>query len=221
VTYSGLLWRTAVVSMLGMVVLAGCNSTKSTGSTTTTVARSVALPSAVSDDLRVTIFDRFPTNYIEAPAGSDLDGPLGLAGTAEAVDDQESAKQEAILRQYGFRSAYQRTWAVKGTGETLIIRVQVMGSPGQALGYFNLLTFAGQASSQLTTFPTPRLADTSGFTRSFTAPTGSQVAQDINMVRGPLFYHLIFTGPQGSISPSDILRVARSQSTEAASLGYA
>jgi len=40
-------------------------------------------------------------------------------------------------------------------------------------------------------------------------------------VRGPLFYHLIFTGPQGSISPSDILRVARSQSTEAASLGYA
>ncbi len=205
--------------MLGMVVLAGCNSTKSTSRTS--VASSTAIPTAVPGDLRLIVFDRLPANYLEAPAGSDLDGPLGLSATAKAVDDQETAQQEAILRQYGFRSAYQRTWAVKGTGETLIIRVQVMGSPGQALGYFNLLTFAGQASSQLTTFPTPRLADTSGFTRSFTAPTGSQVAQDINMVRGPLFYHLIFTGPQGSISPSDILRVARSQSTEAASLGYA
>ena len=206
--------------MLGIVVLAGCNSTESASLPTTTVASSAALPSAVPDDLRATIFDRLPTNYIEAPTGSELDGPLGLAGTAEAVDDQEAAKQEAILQQYGFRSAYQRTWAVKGTGETLIIRVQVMGSAGQALGYFNLLTFADQASSQQATFPTPRLADTSGFTRSYTAPTGSQVAQDINMVRGPLFYHVIFTGPQGSVSPSNILRIARSQSTEAASLGY-
>jgi hypothetical protein len=59
------------------------------------------------------------------------------------------------LQQYGFRSAYQRTWVVKGTGETLIIRVQVMGSPKQALGYFNLMTFDGRISSQQTTFPTP------------------------------------------------------------------
>jgi hypothetical protein len=206
--------------MLGIVVLAGCNSTESASLPTTTVASSAALPSAVPDDLRATIFDRLPTNYIEAPTGSELDGPLGLAGTAEAVDDQEAAKQEAILQQYGFRSAYQRTWAVKGTGETLIIRVQVMGSAGQALGYFNLLTFADQASSQQTTFPTPQLPDASGFTRSFTAATGSQVAQDINLVRGPLFYHVIFTGPQGSVSPSNILSIARSQSTEAASLGY-
>ena len=158
--------------MLGMVVLAGCNSTKSTSLPTTTVAPSAAIPSAGPDDLRETVFDRLPTNYIEAPTGSDLDGPLGLAGTAEAVDDQETAKQEAILQQYGFRSAYQRTWALKGTGETLIIRVQVMGSAVQALGYFNLLNFAGQASSQLTAFPTPQLPDASGFTRSFTESTG-------------------------------------------------
>jgi hypothetical protein len=216
-----MLWRTALVSMLGMVVLAGCNSTKSTSSTTTTIASGAALPRAVPADLRLTIFDRLPTNYVEEPSGSDVDGPLGLAGTAEAVDDQEPVKQKTILQQYGFRSAYQRTWVVKGTGETLIIRVQLMGSPTQAVGYFDLLTFAGQASNQMTTFPTPRLADASGFTRSFTAPTGSQVAQDLNLVRGPLFYHLIFTGPQGSISPSDVLRIARSQSTAAASLGYA
>jgi len=87
------------------------------------------------------------------------------------------------------------------------------------LGYFNLLTFAGQTSGQMISFPTPQLAGASGFTRSFTESAGRQVAQDMNLVRGPLFYHLIFTGPQGSISPSDILSIARSQSTEAASLG--
>lgn len=95
-----------------------------------------------------------------------------------------------------------------------------MGSPTQALGYFNLLTFADRASSQLTTFPTPQLADASGFTRLFTESTGSQASQDINLVRGSLFYRLIFTGAPGSVSPSDILSIARSQSTEAASLGY-
>jgi len=199
-------------------MLAGCNSTKSTSRTS--VASSTAIPTAVPGDLRLIVFDRLPANYLEAPAGSDLDGPLGLSATAKAVDDQETAQQEAILRQYGFRSAYQRTWVVKDTGETLIIRVQVMGSPLQALGYFDLLTFAGQSSHQQTTFPTPQLADASGFTRFFTASTGSQVAQDINLARGPLFYHLIFTGPKGSISPSDILSIAGSQSTEAASLGY-
>src|SRR5580700_2691549 len=70
-------------------------------------------------------------------AGSHLDGPLDLAATAEAVDDQETAKQEAILQQYGFRSAYERTWVVRGTAETLIIKAQVMRSPKQAVGYFN------------------------------------------------------------------------------------
>jgi UDP:flavonoid glycosyltransferase YjiC (YdhE family) len=55
----------------------------------------------------------------------------------------------------------------------------------------------------------------------FHGDDGSQVSQDINLARGRLFYHLIFTGPQGSISPSDVLKIAGSQSTEAASLGYA
>jgi len=212
--------QAVVTSLLGMVVLSGCSSHKSASVTTTSVESTAPVPSAVPYDLRMTVFDRLPANYIEEPAGSDLDGPLGVAGTAEAVDDQETAKQVTILRQYGFRSAYQRTWVVKGTGETLIIRVQVMGSPGQALGYFNLLTFGDRTSAQLTAFPTPQLSDASGFTRSFTEPTGRQVAQDINLVRGLLFYHFIFTGPQGSISPSDILRIAESQSAEAVSLGY-
>jgi hypothetical protein len=208
------------VSLLGMVVLAGCDSGRSATSTTTTLPGRVANPAAVPDDLRLTIFDRLPTNYREEPAGSDVDGPLDLAETANAVDDQEIATQEALLQQYGFRSAYQRTWVVKGTGEILIIRVQVMGSPGQALGYFNLLTYAGRTSGQMTAFPTPLLADASGFTRSFSASTGSQVAQDFNLVRGRLFYHVIFTGPQGSVSPGGVLRIARSQSKKAASLGY-
>jgi len=124
------------------------------------------------------------------------------------------------LQQYGFRSAYQRTWVVKGTAEMLIIRVQVMGSAEQAVGYFNLLTFDGRESDQVTAFPTPELAHASGFTRSFTATKGSEVSQDINLARGRLFYHLIFTGPQGSISPGDVLHIALSQSTEAALLGY-
>ena len=217
---SGVLWQTVVASMVGMIVLAGCNSSKSTSSTTTTVASGPAIPSAVPDDLRLTIFDRLPANYIEEPAGSDLDGPLGLGETAEAVDDQETAKQDELLKQYGFRSAYQRTWVVKGTGKTLIIRAEVMGSPKQALGYFNLLTFAGRTSGQLTSFPTAQLANASGFTRSFTDSDGPQVAQDINMVRGRLFYHLILTGPRGSISPRNVLSIARSQSTEAVTLGY-
>jgi hypothetical protein len=211
--------QTVVASMIGLAVLAGCNSGTSTSSTSTTVARSAANPNAVPHDLRLAIFERLPANYIEEPAGSDLDGPLGLAATAAAVDDQETTQQEAVLQQYGFRSAYQRTWVVKGTGKTLIIRVQVMGSPTQALGYFNVLTLDGRISGQ-TTIPTPHLADASGFTRSFTGSTGSQVSQDINLARGRLFYHLIFTGPQGTISPSDVVGIARSQSAVAASLGY-
>ena len=84
----------------------------------------------------------------------------------------------------------------------LTIRVQVMGSSQQSLGYFTLLTVADRSSVQLTAFPTPRLADASGFTRSFAASTGKEASQDINMVRGTLFYHLSFTGPQGLISPA-------------------
>jgi hypothetical protein len=217
---SRLLRPTVAASIVGLVVLAGCSSDKSTSLTTTTVPSKAANSRAVPHDLRRAIFDRLPANYIEEPVGSEVDGPLGLIATAEAVDDQETAQQEANLQQYGFRSAYERTWVVKGAAETLIIRVQVMGSPKQALEYFNLLTFYGRLSSEVTTFPTPRLTDASGFTRSFTAANGSQVAQDINMARGRLFYHLIFTGPQGSISPSDVLKIAGSQSTEAASLGY-
>jgi hypothetical protein len=209
-----------VVSLLGAVVLAGCDSSASTSSTTTSVVHRVANPDAVPGDLRLTIFDGLPGTYIEEPVGSASDGPLDLAGTAEAVDDQATVKQEAILEQYGFRSAYQRTWVVKGTGETLIIRVQVMGSPSQARGYYNLLTFAGRISEDMTAFPTSPVADASGFTRSFSASTGSQVAQDLNLVRGRLFYHLIFTGPEGSVSPGSIVSIARSQSEKAASLGY-
>ena len=214
---SRLLRPTVVALILGLVVLSGCSSGKST---TATVASKAANPNIVPKDLRRTIFARLPANYIEEPVGSDADGPLGLPATAEAVDDQETAAEEAVLQQYGFRSAYQRTWIVKGTGEVLIIRVQVMGSPKQALDYFNLMPFDGRISSQVTAFQTPRLADASGFTRSFTATNGSQVSQDINLERGRLFYHLIFSGPQGSISPSDVLKIAGSQSTEAASLGY-
>jgi hypothetical protein len=216
---SRLLRPTVAASIVGLVVLAGCSSDKSS-LTTTTVSSKAANSRAVPHDLRRAIFDRLPANYIEEPVGSEVDGPLGLVATAEAVDDQETAQQEANLRQYGFRSAYERTWVVKGAAETLIIRVQVMGSPKQALEYFNLLTFYARLSSQVTTFPTPQLTDASGFTRSFMAANGSQVAQDINLARGRLFYHLIFTGPQGSISPSDVLNIAGSQSTEAASLGY-
>jgi hypothetical protein len=157
---------------------------------------------------------------VEEPAPSVGDGPLGLAATATAVDDQETATQEALLQQYGFKSAYQRTWIVKGTGDVLIIRVQVMGSPTQALGYFNQLNFGSRLSTQLTAFPTPHLADASGFTRPFVASTGKEAAQDVNMARGDLFYHLIFAGPLGSISPGDVVKIATSQSVKAASLGY-
>jgi hypothetical protein len=209
-----------VASMLVVVFVAGCSSRTSTSPTTTSTATSTSVPRIVPHNLRMTIFDRLPANYIEEPVGSNVDGPLGLAGTAYAVDDEEVSIQESILEKYGFRDAYQRTWVVKGTHEILIIRVQHMGSHRQALEYFNLLNLGAPISSQLTAFPTPQLADASGFTRSFMASTGPQVAQDVSLVRGPLFYHLIFTGPRGSITPDDVLSIARSQSTDAASLGY-
>jgi hypothetical protein len=217
-TRSGVFRQTAVASILGTFVLTACNASTPTSPTTTTVARGAAKSSV--DHLRLTIFDRLPASFIEEPAGSNLDGPLNLIETATAVDDQETAIQEAILRQYGFRTAYQRTWTISGTGETLIIRVQDMGSPMKALGYFNFLTYTSRLLGQLTSFPTPQLADASGFSRSFTESTGPQVAQDISLARGRLYYHLIFTGPQGTVSPSDILTIARSQSTQAVSLGF-
>jgi hypothetical protein len=204
-------------------LVASCSATgasTSTRSSTTAVTGGTSIVGSEPGDLRATIFDMLPTDYIEEPVGSGLDGPLSLVETAEAVDDQETAQQETILEQYGFSAAYQRTWVVKGTSEVLIIRVQVMGSPMQALGYFNLLNFDGRASSQTTMFAISGLANSSGFTRSFTSSAGTQVAQDVNLARARLFYHLIFTGPQGSISPSDLLSIARSQSAEAVSLGY-
>jgi hypothetical protein len=217
---SVLLRWTVATSMLGAAVLAGCGSTRSTSSTTPTVVSSTSLPNVLPDNLRLTVFDRLPTNFIEEPEGSDSDGPLDLTETAQAVDDQEVAEQQRILEQYGFTSGYQRTWLVKGTGDVLIIRVQDMGSTSEALAYLNLLTFFVPTSAQLIKFPTPGLADASGFTRYFTGSTGTQVAQDVSLARGRLFYHLIFTGPKGSISTANVLGIARAQSTEAASLGY-
>jgi hypothetical protein len=216
----GLLRLVLVASMLGSIALAGCDSSRSTTATSTSVTTTASSPDAAPRDLRNTVFDQMPGNFVEEPVGSNSDGPLDLTGTAEAVDDQETGEQEAILQRFGFVSAYQRTWVVKGTTELLIIRVQVMGSPGQALDYFNLLTLADRTSDQLASVPTPRLTGASAFTRSFVDSDGSQVAQDVNLVRGRLFYHLILTGPAGTISPDQALRVARSQSIEAAVLGY-
>jgi hypothetical protein len=211
---------TIVVSVLCLVALAGCSSGKPTGSTTTTVAKKASGSGAVPGNLRPTIFDRLPARYIEEPAGTGSDGPLGLAATANAVDDQDPALEQTLLAQYGFRSAYQRTWVVKGTGEVLIIRVQVMGSPKESLGYYNLMTFYSRTNTQLIAFPTSQLADASGFSRTFAASTGKQQSQDINMVRGVLFFHFIFTGPLGSVTPADVVKIAESQSGQAASLGY-
>lgn len=216
---SGVRWR-ALVPLLGLACLLGCHSSPTTASPTTTVSGTAATTNSVPADLRPTIFDSLPARFIEAPPGSDLDGPLGLTATANAVDDQQPAAQEMLLQKYGFVRSYERTWGVKGVGETLIIRVQVMGSPSQARAYYNVLTYADKVSSQLTTFSTPSLSGASGFTRSFAGSTGPQISQDINLVRGPLFYHLIFTGPQGSLQPSDVLDIARSQSALAASIGY-
>jgi hypothetical protein len=221
VSRSVLLRWLIATSMLAAAVLAGCGSTKSTTSSTPTVLSSTSPPTASRNDLRLTIFDRLPANYVEEPEGSDSDGPLDLAETAQAVDDQETAEQQTILQQYGFTNAYQRTWLVKGAGDILIVRVQAMGSTSQALAYLNLLTFFVPTSAQLIKFQTPGLADASGFTRYFTGSTGAQVAQDVSLARGRLFYHLIFTGPKGSISPGNLLSIARAQSSEAASLGYA
>jgi len=207
-----------VASVLTMVVLSGCDSNQSS-STTTTTANRAATSDAVPTNLRATVFDRLPANFIEEPVGSKSDGPLDLLATAEAVDDQQTSEQELLLRQNGFVGGYQRTWVVAGTAELLIIRVQVMGSPAKAFDYFNLLTYGGKASGQ-TSFSTAPLPEASGFTRYFDGSTGPQVSQDVNLVQERLFFHLIFTGPRGRISPRDVLAIAESQSAEAADQGY-
>jgi hypothetical protein len=219
-SHSGVSRRAAAAGLLASALLAGCGSGASTSVTTTTVAPRAAEPDAVPGDLRLVVFDRLPARFIEEPTGSALDGPLGLVGTAEALDDQETSTQEALLQQYGFISAYQRAWLVEGTRQLLIIRVQVMGSPAQAAAYFNLLNVADRASGQFGSFPTPRLAEASGFTHTYDDSSGREVSQDISLVRGRLFYHLIFTGPKGTVPAGDVLGVAVSQSNEAADLGY-
>jgi len=216
-------WRARVVPVVAVVALAGCSSSKSTNSalsTTTTAATSATVAGAAPIDLRGAIFSELPAGYIEEPIGASADGPLGLTATAIAVDDLEPARQAALLVQYGFRRAYERTWSVKGAGQTLIIRVQLMGSGLLATGYFNLLALADRAVTQFTAFATPTLVRAAGFSRAFAGATGPQVAEDVSLVRGPLFYHLIFTGPQGSVSPGNVLGIAQSQSDLAASLGY-
>jgi hypothetical protein len=217
-------WRqTAIVwlaALAGFVSVAGCRGSSKTAIATTTVPRTTT--TTVPANLATVIFDQFPASYIEAPIGLDgVVGPLDLSATANAVDDKDVAHATTDLEQFGFQRAYDLVWVLKGTDESLSIRVQLMESASQAMGYFNLLSSADQTSTVLTTFPTPGLATATGFTdNDVTDSNGPRTVQSVELVRGPLFYDLELIGPRGTIAPTAILSAAQSQSAEAASLGY-
>lgn len=215
--------KTAAVVLLaalaGFASLAGCSGANKSAGATTTV--STTTTTALPANLASVIFDQFPASYIEASIGLDgLVGSLDLAATAKAVDDKDVARATTDLEQYGFQRAYELVWVLKGTDDSLSIRVQLMGSASQAMGYFNVLSFGVRTSSALTAFSTPRLGTATGFTDDVTDSNGPRTVQSVYLVRGPLFYDLELIGPRGTIAPSAVLRAARSQSAEDASLGY-
>ncbi len=171
-------------------------------------------------DLRLVLFDQLPASYVEQRFGAGGDGPLDLAGAAR-LQNSHSAVGQTFLQQYAFQRGYQRVWELNGVDKLLVLRVLLMGSPQQAAAYFNVVTFGDNASVGITKFPTPGLAHASGFTLSYASALGPRVEHFVDLVRGPLFFHLSAIGPAGSVGPGDILGIARSQGAEASSMGYA
>ena len=133
----------AVLVFLAVLpVLAGMAGCSRTPAAKTGTAPLVSSPStvAVPDDLRSVIFDRFPATYIEEALGFDVEGPLDLAGAAKNFS--APAVEQGILRSLAFQRGYERVWKIKGQDRILYIFVLQMGSPKQALDYFDGKTFA-------------------------------------------------------------------------------
>jgi hypothetical protein len=212
-----ILWLFGLSALIGVAGLSGCSGSSKAASATTTIPSitTTTLPASLRD----LIFGQFPGSYVEALVGVGFEGPLDISQVA-SVQSTTPAAETVVLRQYGFRAGYDRTWAINGTNKALATRVLVMGSPTQALDFYNETTFENREVGNYATFETPALATSVGYRASVTLTTGVRELLWIDMVRGPLFYHIVLLGLPNSLAPSELLSVAQSQSTEDASLGY-
>jgi hypothetical protein len=201
-----------------LLVSSGC-TTKKVAIAPTTVPAITTTTLGVPVDLRTALFAQFPAGYVEAPVGVDSAGPLTLA-TAAAAQSATPATETPILKQYGFVSGYQRVWVIKGSNESLNSRVLVMGSAFEAMEFYNVTTFADEASAKITTFPTSGLVNSDGFKTSITDANGSRGVVWIDLVRGPLFYHIGMFSPPKVLPLTTLINIAQSQSTEDATFGY-
>lgn len=206
------------VCCLGLVGLAGCSSSKPTSVAVAPTTTSTTVD--LLNNLQLTISDQVPAGFIEEPLGTDGEGPLDLAGTAQSINPMHIAAVEMILQQYNFVRGYQRVWVDQATGKSLVIRVQLMGSAFQAMEYYNVQSDADRLGGQSKKFLTPTLDLASGFTSSFTDKNGARSGQFVDLARGPLFFHISLVGARGSVSQADIVTMAQSQSTESAAQGY-
>ncbi len=187
--------------------------------TATTVAEPARPVGAV--DLRSVLFDQFPGTYVEEPVGVGVEGPLDLAGAATPQSSTNPTSAQGQLQAAGFLRGYTRGWVVKGaTTEFLLCRVLLLGSRQQALGYYDDITFTEKVDPHISTFPTPGLADAVGFIVSYTDAQGAHSDYTIDMVAGPLLYHLDFGGPPGAVVPNDIVRGRPLPEPRGGSLGY-
>lgn len=207
----------ALASACCWPALAGCSASKTAAAATTTVPATTTT-TTVLNNLRQVIFDQLPASYVEHTVGDGFEGPLDLAATGATVNPNEITATTALLQMYGFKAAYERLWSVPGTVDGLIIRVQLMGSAFEAMEYFNALTFVDKASG-LVPFSTAGLANSRGFSENFTLNAVAAETHFVDLIRGPLFYHIAVVGSRGS-SSAVALSIAGSQSAEAAALGF-
>jgi len=208
-----------MAAIVGVAILASCSSHHSSASAPTTIAPPTSASAAGPADLRHALFDQLPASYVEEPAGTGVDGPLALPAAAKAQSSANPSGARSQLVTLGFKRGYARGWVVTGASEFLYSYVFLFDSPHDATSYWNQITFEYRVDPNISTFPTGALANAA----SFIVHTTAQGVHDdyvVDLVAGPLFYRVDLGGPPGSVTPSDVLTIARSQMVEAAALGY-
>jgi len=209
-----------MAAVIALSILTACSSSTKTAARSTTTATTPTTAAGLID-LRSLIFQQLPATYIEEPAGVGVDGPLDLLGAAKAQSSTNAAAVQADLVREGFLRGYERGWVIKaGTTEFLNCWVLLFATRLQAAAYFNLINFDAKVAPNISTFPTPGLANSSGFVVPFTLAQGPQVDHTIDLVAGRLYFHLGLSGPPGTFTANDILTIAQSQRARATALGY-
>jgi hypothetical protein len=219
------LWRARAASVLAAVsivsVLVGCggHAAKSVAATSTSVATTTTTLPPAPADLRTAIINQVPGNYYEQPTGIGLDGPLDLKSATLAEFGDSTASD--VLQKFDFQRGYRRAWFISGSTKEVIIRVLLFDPPGEANFFYNYVVDPlSTLPAGETAFDVPGIANAGGVTDRYHDSTGSRLAQNVDLVRGPLFVSMVVDAPGTGATTAEVIAVAQAEVAKLASLGY-